>query len=253
MLRAFLFIIVLLLTCDVFATQQIRISTSEWPPYVSKTAPNYGYISHIVSEAFAKVNVEVEFVFSPWARAYDDTKDGEFSASSYWYKDPKHAEHFYFSEPLNKEKVTFFRLKSNKPITWQSVNDFDDYTIGLTRSYTYTKELWQYADKNQERISIVNTDEQNLKMLLLGRIDITPVQEDVGWHYLQSMFAKGQVNRVETLQPPLSIKTGHLLFPKAKDGSKELVEIFNRGLKILEASGRLATLQEELILGKYSN
>ncbi len=242
----------LLFTHNLSAKQTIKISTSEWPPYISKKLPNHGYISQVIEEAFAQVNIDVEFVFLPWARAYEDAKVGNYSATSYWYKDQKHARYFYFSEPLSKEKVVFFRLKSEKPLTWQSLSDFDDLTFGLTRSYTYTKALWQYAENNPERMSIVTSDEQSFKMLLLERVDLVPAQEIVGWHYLNSLFAKEQVNRVEVMQPPLNIFTGHLLFPKTNQNSMELVKQFNKGLEILAKNGRLEELQERLILGRYS-
>lgn len=242
----------LLFTSNPWAKQTIKISTSEWPPYISKDSPNYGYISQTIEEAFALVDIDVEFVFMPWARAYQEAKVGHVSATSYWYKDHKHAEYFYFSEPLSSEKVVFFRLKSEKPSTWQSLSDFDGLAIGLTRSFTYTKELWQYAENNSDSISIVTTDEQNFKKLLLGRIDITPAQEIVGWSHLQSLFAKVQINRVEMMQPPLTIQTGHLLFPKVNKNSKELLKQFNEGLSILTKNGRLEELKEQLILGRYS-
>lgn len=242
----------LLVTNGLSANQIIKISTSEWPPYISKSAPNYGYVSQIIEEAFAQVNIDVKFVFYPWARSYEEAKFGNADATSYWYKDPKHMQDFYLSDPLSKENVVFFRLKSEKPIIWKSLSDFDDLTIGLTRSYTYTPELWQYAEDNSERMSIVTSDMQNFKMLLLGRIDVTPAQETVGWHHLQNLFAKEQINRVEVMQPSLSMRTGHLLFPKAQKNSKQLVKQFNKGLSILAKNGRLEELQEELILGRYS-
>ena len=243
----------LLYSSTLFATQTVTISTSDWPPYVSQKLPNYGYISQIIIEAFKQENIEVNFIFVPWARAYEEAKHGNVDATSYWYKDDKHNNDFYLSRPLSTEKVVFFRLKSDKPITWRTLSSFDDLTIGLTRSYTYTQALWEYAEKHQDRISIVNTDKQNLKMLLLERIDVTPVQELVGWHHLQTMFGKEQINRVEVMFPPLSVRTGHLLFPRHKKGSKALIEKFNRGLTKMAITGRLEELQEALILGEFSH
>jgi len=242
----------LLFSSQVMADNTIRISTSEWPPYISKKSPNGGYISQVIKEAFEQVNINVEFVYIPWARAYEEAKFGNFNATSYWYEDDRHKKHFYLSDTLSNEKTVFFRLKSDKPSKWANLSEFEHLTMGLTRGYTYTKELWQYAEKNSDRVSIVITDEQNFKMLLLERIDITPSQEVVGWHYLHNMFAKEQVNRVEIMQPPLSTQTGHLLFPKTNKNSLELLKQFNKGLSILKENGRIYELKEKLIQGYYS-
>ncbi|WP_206484057.1 transporter substrate-binding domain-containing protein [Thalassotalea sp. G2M2-11] len=253
MKRVYWLIIFSLVIHNAIAEQTITISTSEWPPYISEKSPNYGYICQIVEEAFGKMNIKVNFVFYPWARAYEEARHGNVNATSYWYKDPKHEKDFYLSEAVSRENVVFFRLKSDKPVTWKGLSDFDGLTIGITRSYTYTQELWRYAKQHSDSISIVNTDMQNFKMLLLERIDLTPIQETVGWHYLQSSFAKEQVNRVEVMRPPLSVRTGHLLFPKSDKNSKKLVQQFNIGLKQLIDSGRVDELKEALILGRYSN
>ncbi|WP_448566426.1 substrate-binding periplasmic protein [Thalassotalea ganghwensis] len=245
-------LILLFSSLSINAKEKITITTSNWPPYVSKTAPKFGYISQIIIEAFYHENIDVEFLFMPWSRAYEEAKHGNVDATSYWYKDDMHTEDFYLSQAISTEKVVFFRLKSEKPLIWKSLTDFNGLRMGLTRSYTYTSALWEYAEKNNERVSIVSTDKQNLKMLLLDRIDITPAQEIVGWHILQNIFAKEQINRVEVMYPPLSVKTGHLLFPKAKKDSKRLMQHFNRGLAKLALTGRLDELQEDLILGEFS-
>jgi polar amino acid transport system substrate-binding protein len=243
----------LLFTSELWASQTIKISTSEWPPYISQKAPNHGYISQVITEAFQHVNIKVEFVFTPWARAYEEAKHGNVDATSTWYKDKKHASYFHFSAPLSEEKLVFFRLKSEEPATWKSFSDFDDLNIALTRSYTYTPELWHYAKNNNDRISIVTQDKQSFKMLLLGRVDLVPAQEIVGWHHLHTLFAKEQVNRVEVLRPSLKIHTAHVLFPKVNENSEQLLEQFNKGLAILIKNGRLNQLKEALIEGKYSN
>lgn len=249
--RYWLFVYSLLIS-QAWASSTIIISTSDWPPFISKNAPQQGYISQVITEAFAKSDIKVKFVYVPWARAYEKAKVGDFDATSYWYDDPKHKEHFYLSEPLTSEKTMFFRLKSDSPTTWQSLEEFKSVSMSITRGYTYTDSLWQYARANKNSVSIVGSDVQNFKMLLLGRIDVTPVQEIVGWHLLHTLFAQEQVDRIEVMQPPLLVTTGHLFFPKAKPNSVELREKFDKGLSILEANGRLYELKEKLVEGYYS-
>ena len=65
--------IALALSCSVGALAQaqdtILLTTGKWQPYTSKSAPHYGIASHVVTEGFALVGVEVEYGFSPWKRA----------------------------------------------------------------------------------------------------------------------------------------------------------------------------------------
>lgn len=252
MIKQTTLLIFLLFSSISYTQTPVKVATGEWAPFITKDTEHLGYISQIISEAFAQVDRDVEFLFRPWPRAYQNAKEGEVDATSYWYKDERHAEHFYFSDPLSKDNVVFFRIKSSNPITWNTLSDLDQYSISLTRGYTYNEDMWRYAMQNPDRIAIVGSDEQNLKMLLLERIDITPVQDVVGWHLIHKLFAKEQVNRIEVMQPPLTTKTGHLLFPKVNKNSLQLLEQFNQGLKKLKESGRLYELKEKLILGEYS-
>ncbi|GGD67993.1 ABC transporter substrate-binding protein [Lacimicrobium alkaliphilum] len=234
------------------AQESIDIATGEWPPYTSASLPQDGYVNHVVRSAFGEMGIQVSFIYQPWARSYEGAKKGDYAATSYWYQDPKHQADFLLSTPLTKEKVVFFRRKSGRPLHWDELADFDDLRIGLSRSYTYTQALWEYANANPHRISVVNTDTQNIKMLLLERIDLFPVQELVGWNLVHGLFAPEQANRIETLQPPLSEKTGHLLFPKRNAGSERWRDLFNRGLDKLKKKGLLEQYREDLIMGGYA-
>ncbi len=100
-----------LLSVQIWAKETITISTSQWSPYITSVSPQYGSMSTIINEAFANVGIKVEYVFLPWARAYEGAKSGEVDATSYWYKDEKHERDFLYSDPLTTDEVVFFRLK----------------------------------------------------------------------------------------------------------------------------------------------
>ncbi|WP_462158886.1 substrate-binding periplasmic protein [Pseudoalteromonas sp. GB56] len=243
---------VVLLACLFFsvcshAQQTIKISTSDWPPYIDRNLESKGFVSQIIKEAFAQVDVKVEFVFLPWARAYDETKRGNFVATSYWYKDKSHSKHFIYSDAITHEKLVFFHFNSLLPNTWNALEDFNKQVIGLTRGYTYTKSIWQYAQRHPDNTYVVGSDEQNFQMMLLGRVDIVPAQEIVGWQYVHTLFPPQDIARVRVMSPAIDTPTGHLLFPKVNKDSKKIRSLFNKGLAKLKESGRLAELQSTVL------
>ncbi len=68
----------LIVGCGVTAAQTskvIRLTNGEWQPYLSEDTPHHGFASHIVTEAFALVGVEVEYGFFPWSRAMKLTSE----------------------------------------------------------------------------------------------------------------------------------------------------------------------------------
>ena len=68
--HAFCLIVFLVLGAGLRA-EAIKLATGEWAPYTSAALADYGFFTEIVSEVFAKMNVDVEYVFYPWRRCYD--------------------------------------------------------------------------------------------------------------------------------------------------------------------------------------
>jgi len=58
----------LLLTGIGAQAQEITLANGEWAPYMSKNLKQAGYMSHIVTEAFAEEGITVKYVFLPWKR-----------------------------------------------------------------------------------------------------------------------------------------------------------------------------------------
>jgi polar amino acid transport system substrate-binding protein len=231
--------------------QVLKISSSESPPYMSDFVTDKGYANHVIQCAFSQQQLKIKFVFMPTARAYKEAMEGKFAASSYWYLDAKHEESFLISEPITREKIVFFRRKSPVKSQWTDLSDFARLRIGMTRGYTYTKALRDYAQTHESAVSFVTTDQQNMKMLLLERIDIFPIDEASGWYLLNQFFATEQIHLIETIQPPLMNTTGHLLFPKVFPNAANLLQTFNKGLAQCAEQGKLQQYKDNLVTGHY--
>lgn|GEM_PF-4396989 len=99
----------------------IMLSNGEWQPSMSQTAPHYGVVSRIVSEAFALEGVTVKYVFRPWIRAFIEAESGDINGSIIWaggQPGSSRIRDFYFSDTVFEAKSVFFHLKS-VPYTWR--------------------------------------------------------------------------------------------------------------------------------------
>ena len=173
-------------------------------------------------------------------------------ASSYWYRDVKHEVGFYHSDTIIRDRVVFFRKKSALKLS--SIDDIKRHRlrVGLTRGFTYSNEVWQWADENVDLVSIVNSDEQNLKMLVLGRIDVFPADEISGWYALNKNFSAEQVQTIETVAQGLINRDAVLLFSKAHAESERLMAAFNKGLQIIGEKGLLDEMTLQFVSGDYA-
>jgi polar amino acid transport system substrate-binding protein len=234
------------------AEEIVTIATLEYHPWTGKNLKSNGFVNHVITEAFQRRGYTVRFTYLPWKRAVTETKSGQYTALSYVYWSKDREKEFYLSDPISEEKIVLFHLKSNSIKDWKTLEDLKDYKFGATRGYTYTKEFWDAAKSKRLMVDVTNTDKQNFKKLLVGRIDIFPSGFVNGLSLLQKEFNPGIPRLISFHSKPLSKTTGHLAFTRSKKNSENLARIFNQGLAKLKQEGLFDKFIKDLLAGKYS-
>lgn len=228
----------------------IRIATGEWPPYTSKKLKHYGVFSHIVTKSFAKENIHVVYNFFPWKRAFEQVLTGKWDASPTWVPTPERLQDFHYSDVVYINQKVFFYIKKNK-FSWRSINDLKEYIIGSTLGYTYGEEFDTAAENGDIQVVPVRSDSLNFKMLLKGRIDIFPIEKDVGLAIIKDKLGI-EAQTIFTYHPKAVMETTHhVIFTKQGDRGYIFKEKFNRGLNKLIASGELKAMIESSLRGEY--
>jgi polar amino acid transport system substrate-binding protein len=235
------------------AEEIINISTLEYSPWTGKNLKDNGFVNHVITEAFQRKGYTVKYTYLPWKRAVIETKNGGFSALSYVYFSKDREKEFHLSDPINEEKIVLFYLKSNPIKDWKTLDDLKNYKFGATRGYTYTKEFWEAAEAIRLEVDVTDSDTQNLKKLLVGRIDIFPSSLVNGYSILQKEFDVSNSDLISFHPKPLSKTTGHLAFTRSRKNSEDLLQIFNQGLAELKKEGLYDTFMDDLIAGKYGH
>lgn len=234
------------------ADEIITIATLEYAPWTGKNLKSNGFVNHVITEAFQRKGYTVKFTYLPWKRAVTEAKRGKYSALSYYYWSKDREKDFYLSEPISVEKIVLFHLKSKPIKDWKTLDDLKNYKFGATREYTYTKEFWDAANTKRLMVDVTNSDLQNFKKLLVGRIDIFPSGLVNGNSLLQKEFNPGIPSLISFHPKPLSKTTGHLAFTRSRKNSENLVRIFNQGLAELKKEGLYDKFTGDLLTGKYS-
>ena len=237
-------------SASVFAEETISLTNGEWPPWLSKDLKHYGLVSHIVTEAFALEGVKVEYGFFPWKRAYKIAERGEWDGSVIWSKTPEREERFYYTDPVLYGTMVFFHLKSYE-FDWDTIEDLKGIKIGATLEYTYGKEFDNGAKIGVIKVDYLATDEQNLKKLLTSRIDIFPLERDVGYDMLRKNFKPEQVELFTHHPNPVRSTSFHLILSKKVKRSKRMLVLFNKGLKRLSETGKIDQFIDSSIKGEY--
>ena len=228
----------------------IRITNGEWSPYLSEKLKYYGVASRIVTEAFSLEGIKAEYGFFPWKRALLLAQKGKWDGSVVWSYTEDRAKDFYYSDPVVKCKWVFFYLKTTS-FDWKVIDDLRGFRIGGTLGYKYNPDFEAAEEAGRIKVYRVPKDEQNFEKLIKGRIDIFLQDIDVGYEMLNNLFPEEKV-RLFTHHPKPIKDTGfHLLLSKQVEKNKEMLTLFDRGLKRLKESGKIEQYLKESRIGKY--
>lgn len=232
-------LILMVFTClgSYASAETLTLSLGEYPPFDSPDLPHQGLIPRIVTEVFRLEGVEVEYVFMPWPRAYEESKQGKVHGTVQWLYSAQRAGEHHFSDPIMEESYVWFYMKKNA-FDWQSFEDLKGKAIGARQGFTYNPEFHQGIEDSSLDVSMLGNNKQNLDMLFNDRIDVFIEQLDVGYFGISHHYY-GKGSQQFTHHPKIIFtKQNHLLLSKQHEDSPYYIDKFNKGLKRLKASGK---------------
>lgn len=234
----------LLLSGAAAAKNVIKLGSGEWAPYQGKDLPHRGFASRIVTKAFEKVGVKVEYGYYPWARSLEFARDGTVNGTFLWSHKKEREKDFWYSDEVIAVNYVFFHMKSQK-FSWQKVEDLKGYRIGTTEKYTYGESFDNAVKAGILKVSTVPKDELNFKKLFAGRIQVFPNEMDAGYKLIKKHFSAEDARKFTHHDQPVRRAPHYILFSKKDPKNKEYRDLFNKGLKQLRASGEFKRFVEE--------
>lgn len=218
----------------------IKLATLNWSPYVEERLENYGFVSEIVKEVFNKAGYRVDIHFMPWARVLADVKSGIYDAMYPAYYSDERNRIYAMTKSISNGPLVFYKCK-DRDITYHSLSDLKNYTIGVVRGYVNTKEF-DAADYLNKKI--VSSDKQNLLKLVTHRIDLVVIDKFTAQMIIKTDIphAAGKLNFVD---PPLENKTLHVGFSRNIADYPKLLEDFNQALAEMVQSGRIKVITQK--------
>lgn len=224
-------------------TTRIKVATGHYPPWTGSKLPGQGAINQLVTAAFATQGLSVDYVHLPWKRALEETRRGNFPASSFWLPAEEQRQFLHRSDPLIDTRTVFFQRAEDPPIQWEKIEDLAPYRIGATIGFTYTAEFYEAVDQGQIRVLFVPEEHQNLKLLFGKRIDLFAASEFTG---LQMASELGiDRDRLRIIHPPLIQSPVYLLFSSEHPEGMRLMTRFNEGLRLIRANGEYQRILDQ--------
>lgn len=221
----------------------IVLAADEWPPYIGNELPDYGILSRVVTAAFAYGKVAVSYRFLPNNRSLQSARNGMVDGSLGWAPSPERLQDLLYSKPVLSARMVFFQRKANA-VRWSQLAELAGLRIGITIGNYYSDEFDRLVRQGVLHTDGVADDLSNFRKLLARRIDLFPIDEEVGQFLLSRNFSPQDIRQLDHSQPfwmaPL-----HVVIWRRHPHGAELIARFNRGLQALQRSGTLARMVQE--------
>lgn len=209
----------------------ITLATGEWRPYSSSEMEGYGEFTKMVTTIMEEMGHTPEYRFYPWARCFDAVVKGRIWAAFPYSYNEERGEQVWFSDPLSVSRTVFFYFElpgTRKEFNVKQLSDLSQYKIGGVTGYFYAPILKRAGLE----VDYANSEVQSLEKLLLGRIELIPMNDAVGRECIKAHFPD-RVDQFKTLDFELSVNELRLIVSRSYPNSKQLLESFNKALQLV--------------------
>jgi len=216
------------------------IATADWKPYIGSDMQNNGYVADIAAEAMKRVGYDVVYKFHPWKRALLLAEKGKTDGVLGATYSKSRAEYLEFPQPISKIHIHFFHRREKK-ILYTTLKDLEPYRIGVIRGSMLETKFRQSGLATDAAVH----QEQNLKKLLIGRIDLIIAAAEQSMYILKNNFPQDRRNEISIVNPPYKKNDVYLAFSKKHPLHKKIAKDFSRGLSLIHNDGTYKKIIEK--------
>ncbi len=223
----------------------INLTLHDYPPFMGQGLPYEGLLTRVVVEAFnaADVAVSIEHVSSN--RAITGVMMGLYDGGFGWAHTPERDQKLLYSESsIYTFRMVFFQRRGHE-VAWKTLADLGRYQIGATLGDHYSEEFSALRASNKLRVQEAASDLSNMRKLLLGRIDLFPMEEEAGRMLIQTQLTPAEQARLSVQPTPIATIPTYLVIRRTLPHARELLQRFEQGYRQLQDSGQLARLLGE--------
>lgn len=241
-----LFVITLALSSQLSFARSLNVGWELWFPYQyrNKAQKLIGLDIEIFKAILKKADLTANYVELPWKRHLRYIESGDMDIAFGASYTTERAQYAYFSIPYRYETVGLF-IRKGKKIALDKLSDLtqSNYLIGIEMGYYYGNKFAELNNNPEfsRHINAVIDIEQNISMLLKGRIDGLLADPNTIKAFCKKYKITGELARY-----PLDIYQAqiHIMLSK-KTLDKTLLNKLNQAIAVLQKEGVLAEISNK--------
>jgi polar amino acid transport system substrate-binding protein len=223
----------------------VSIRADNWFPMNAEPgSKNEGYMIDIAREIFKKAGYTVDYKIMPWKRAIKSVRSGKIDCVVGAYIED--APDFIFPTENWGMDITGYYVANKSNWTFNGFNSLLDKKVGVINGYSYGGEFDNLVKSRTDVFKASSGSDaidKNFKKLISNRLDVVVASESAATAKLKELKLNGKIKMAGTnpTKEPLFIACS-----PAKESSKELIVLVDKGTQALRTSGKL-----KQILAKY--
>lgn len=219
------------------AADYLRILTEDYPPFNFKLDNGEigGLSTEIVRRILSKADLDYDLVMLPWKRAYKETQRDANTCLYSTAETPERADQFRWVGPIIENDWVLFALKE-RPVTIVDLADLKSLRVGGYVGDAITT----YLQDRGVTVDAAQSEAQNLKKLLGGRIDVWPTGRVIGRHIATQ---EGKADAIKEVYRLRKVRVSMACNLNTNDA---LIQRLRDALAGLRVTGELDMLQSEI-------
>lgn len=152
---------------------------------------------------------------------------------------------FHWVGPMTTLNQNLYRLKKRTDISVNTLDDAKKYTIGVIRGFANAKFLFDNGFRKINdggQIDLVHAEENNIKKLFLGRIDLLAMSDE---SLLGNLKLSGLLKRKAEIELVYTMKTQNGFMAFSLNTSKEYIDTFQAAFDKIKNNGMFKQIREK--------
>lgn len=203
-----------------------------YPPYMFGTMKQAnGLYPTLIERIFTHLGITVEIQAFPWKRALKMGQEMNVAIGGI-YKNDVRLTCYDYSDPLFEECLLVY-VKKGKWFLFTHLSDLQGKEIGLNRGWSYGEEFDTARKEYHLTVQEADTNGQNFKKLIAGRIDCLVVDQVAAYQIIKQEKLEGQVEKLDRYA---AVNKAYLVFAKQLK-QRPVLNRFNKTLAEMKRDG----------------
>ncbi len=235
----------LLLATPTSRADTLNLATgNDYAPFTDQKLMEGGMATEIVKRAYAESHTDIKLAWVSWDAAKDDTKSGKYAGTFPWVRTADREAVFLFSDPIFVLNQKVF-MRADKAFSAAGQANFKGKVYCHAKGWA----VLPFVDALIKSNTISQVEAADItpcaKLVGEGKADFYVTDEIQG----QQAFQAAGLTDKQIVQSKESVadQTLHVIVSKTLANGREVIDLFNKGLKSLKASGEYGKIVKKHI------